>query len=317
MQWRASNANLVGVTRPVVCTCMHLAHTHHTFVCIPHTCHTVLSQQEALKGLHWLPTLDCLALSPDPAIKARAAAALAALVTAGQLDSQDAQLRWRDMLLGWLGTSAGNLLLHTSSSGSGSGGGGESQQQQESSLWLWQWFGSDSGSGGSSSESSSSKRAQASAADEALARSCVAGLKGGWFVWLSSSGASEMLVVALECCGSRLSESLPQHLSTSSSVLHLHLSTMHPCRLHPFLLCQCFHVSSASASLLLVENTNSLGAAGWSPGSLCGPAVAVTAAAAAVKPDRSLHQHHTACTDASTGSSSSCSSGPAAAASQG
>eukprot|EP00775_Hariotina_reticulata_P003427 gene3427-3699_t len=55
--------------------------------------------QESLKGLHLLPTVDCLALSPDPAIKARAAATMAALLKAGQIESQEAQARWRDMLI--------------------------------------------------------------------------------------------------------------------------------------------------------------------------------------------------------------------------
>lgn len=131
--------------------------------------------QEALKGLHWLPTLDCLALSPDPAIKARAAAALAALVTAGQLDSQEAQIRWRDMLLGWLGTSTARLLT-ANSSGSTDGGNDSSSAGGTSSAWLWRWFseGSSEGTAGGGGAG----YCQATAADEALARSCVAALKG-------------------------------------------------------------------------------------------------------------------------------------------
>lgn len=120
-----------------------------------------------MQGLHWLPTLDCLALSPDPAIKARAAAALAALVTAGQLDSQEAQIRWRDMLLGWLGNSTAGQLLATSSSGGGGGG----------ATWLWGWL-TDSGAGGAAGTSSRRPGARGSEAEEALARSCVAALKG-------------------------------------------------------------------------------------------------------------------------------------------
>lgn len=134
--------------------------------------------QEALKGLHWLPTLDCLALSPDPAIKARAAAALAALATAGQLDSQEAQIRWRDMLLGWLGTSTAKLLLAsgttTASSSSGSGGSDGSSDGSSVTAWLWKWFKEEEGA----ADGNKMGQCPVSAADEALARSCVAALRG-------------------------------------------------------------------------------------------------------------------------------------------
>lgn len=131
------------------------------------------SVQDALKGLHWLPTLDCLALSPDPAIKARAAAALAALATAGQLDSLEAQIRWRDMLLGWLGSSTANLLLANSSST-----GSSSSEGSSATAWLWSWFSEDAEAGGAAGAMGG--RCQATLADEALARSCVAALRGEW-----------------------------------------------------------------------------------------------------------------------------------------
>jgi hypothetical protein len=126
--------------------------------------------QEALKGLPWLPTLDCLALSPDPAIRARAAAALAALATAGQLESQDAQIRWRDMLLGWLATSTAHLLAAPSSSS------GSSSDDSSRAAWLWSWFKEEGGA----ADGAGVKGAvcQATAANEALARSCVVALRG-------------------------------------------------------------------------------------------------------------------------------------------
>jgi hypothetical protein len=148
---------------------MHNTYTHNSVIC--------LHLQEALKGLHWLPTLDCLALSPDPAIKARAAAALAALATAGQLQSQEAQIRWRDMLLGWLSTSTANLLLPSGSSsdGGGGGGGGGSSDGSSATAWLWKWFVEEDGVDGSKRVAG-----KVSAADEALARACVAALRGEW-----------------------------------------------------------------------------------------------------------------------------------------
>lgn len=132
--------------------------------------------QEALKGLHWLPTLDCLALSPDPAIKARAAAALAALATAGQLDSQEAQIRWRDMLLGWLGSSTAKLLLASGTTASSSGSGDSDGSSDSSSVtaWLWKWFKDEE----DAADGTKAGLCPVSAADEALARSCVAALRG-------------------------------------------------------------------------------------------------------------------------------------------
>lgn len=157
-----------------------------------------VSLQDALKGLHWLPTLDCLALSPDPAIKARAAAALAALATAGQLDSQEAQIRWRDMLLGWLGSSTANLLLANSSSGSGSSAEGSSGEGGRTAAWLWRWFSEDAEAGGAAAGKGG--RCQATAADEALARSCVAALRGRRGHWGLLDAAGWCVCWAVQCC---------------------------------------------------------------------------------------------------------------------
>ena len=117
------------------------------------------SRQAALQGLHWLPTLDCLALSPDPAIKARAAAALAVLVNAGQLESQEAQIRWRDMLLHWLSSSTARQLKASSSRDAAS-----SSSNQQGWFPGWLWGGSDEAGGDAST-------CPAAAADEALAKS--------------------------------------------------------------------------------------------------------------------------------------------------
>jgi hypothetical protein len=126
-----------------------------------------------LKGLPWLPTLDCLALSPDPAIRARAAAALAALATAGQLESQEAQIRWRDMLLGWLSTSTAHLLAAPSRSSSSSS---SSSDDVSRAAWLWSWFKEEGGA----EDGAGSRGAvcETTAANEALARSCVVALRG-------------------------------------------------------------------------------------------------------------------------------------------
>lgn len=136
----------------------------------PANLETASALQEALKGLPWLPTLDCLALSPDPAIRARAAAALAALATAGQLESQDAQIRWRDMLLGWLAASTAHLLAAPSSSS------GSSSDDSSRAAWLWSWFKDEGGA----EDGTRAKGAvcETNAANEALARSCVVALRG-------------------------------------------------------------------------------------------------------------------------------------------
>jgi hypothetical protein len=130
-----------------------------------------LSLQAASRGLHLLPTLDCLALSPDPAMKSRAAAALAALVTAGLVESEEARVRWRDMLLGWLISSTASTLKKPPSPSSSSS---SSKEEEEGSWFLSSWF-----KGSSSSSSSEREGAEGGdGADAALARSCVAALKG-------------------------------------------------------------------------------------------------------------------------------------------
>lgn len=178
------NQQFSGLVLPCCCDCCwcfscytaaSIAVVGQLLIALPCTsCVACSCLQEALKGLHWLPTLDCLALSPDPAIKARAAAALAALATAGQLESQEAQIRWRDMLLAWLGSSTASLLLATSSNSSSSNGSDDSRSS--ATVWLWSWFGEESGADGTAGGKKG--LTQVSAADEALARSCVAALRG-------------------------------------------------------------------------------------------------------------------------------------------
>ncbi len=72
------------------------------------------------------------------------------------------------MLLGWLGTSTANLLLAKSGSNNGSSEGDSTVG------WLWSWFSSDE----QGQAAAGGKKCQATAADEVLARSCVAALKG-------------------------------------------------------------------------------------------------------------------------------------------
>eukprot|EP00879_Flechtneria_rotunda_P004470 GHRR01004723.1.p1 GENE.GHRR01004723.1~~GHRR01004723.1.p1 ORF type:complete len:2002 (+),score=973.92 GHRR01004723.1:289-6294(+) len=134
----------------------------------------------ALQGLHLMPTLDCLALSPDPAIKARTAAALAALVSAGQLHSEKEQQRWRDTLLSWLMASTSGVLQNGSMN---MGVAVDSTQQSGSSsnagtTWVLRgWYNGDSTNNSSSNTSSSYNGDASVPADAALARSCVAALK--------------------------------------------------------------------------------------------------------------------------------------------
>ncbi|WIA08091.1 hypothetical protein OEZ85_007554 [Tetradesmus obliquus] len=126
----------------------------------------------ASRGLHLLPTLDCLALSPDPAMKSRAAAALAALVTAGLVESEEARTRWRDMLLGWLISSTASTLKKPPSASSSSSSSAEEEEEEEDGSWfLSSWF------KGSSSSSEKEGGDGADAANAALARSCVAALR--------------------------------------------------------------------------------------------------------------------------------------------
>lgn len=153
--------------------------------------------QESLRGLHLLPTVDCLALSPDPAIKARAAATMAALLKAGQIESQEAQARWRDLLITWLVASTASMLDSTagastrsssaaaaadhskSSSDSSTVGSNHAAGSSDSSSSSWSvfsWFSSGKDSHGSSG--SSREGCGLDPADAALARSCVAALAG-------------------------------------------------------------------------------------------------------------------------------------------
>lgn len=162
--------------------------------------------QAASRGLHLLPTLDCLALSPDPAMKSRAAAALAALVTAGLVESEEARTRWRDMLLGWLISSTASTLKKPPSASSSSSSSAE-EEEEDGSWFLSSWF------KGSSSSSEKEGGDGADAANAALARSCVAALRGGSAVhskrhmlsWCSYlCGAYRVRLSGVECSAADL-----------------------------------------------------------------------------------------------------------------
>jgi hypothetical protein len=137
------------------------------------TCFVVATypMQAASRGLHLLPTLDCLALSPDPAMKSRAAAALAALVTAGLVESEEARSRWRDMLLNWLIGSIASTLKKQPAASSSSSSRGENAEE-EGSWFLSSWF------RGSSSSGDKEGAEGGDGVNAALARSCVAALRG-------------------------------------------------------------------------------------------------------------------------------------------
>jgi hypothetical protein len=101
-------------------------------------------------------------------MKSRAAAALAALVTAGLVESKEARNRWRDMLLGWLISSTASTLKKPQVSSSSS-----SEEAEEGSWFLSSWF-----KGSSSSSDKEGDDDGADGVDAALARSCVAALRG-------------------------------------------------------------------------------------------------------------------------------------------
>jgi hypothetical protein len=103
-------------------------------------------------------------------MKSRAAAALAALVTAGLVESEEARSRWRDMLLNWLISSTAKSLKKQPIASSSSSG---DKAEEEGSWFLSSWFKGSSSSGDAVDGSDS-----ADAADAALARSCVAALRG-------------------------------------------------------------------------------------------------------------------------------------------
>jgi hypothetical protein len=104
-------------------------------------------------------------------MKSRAAAALAALVTAGLVESEEARSRWRDMLLNWLSSSTARSLKKQPNASSSSNG--DAKAEEEGSWFLSSWF-----KGSSSSSEAADGSSGADAADAALARSCVAALRG-------------------------------------------------------------------------------------------------------------------------------------------
>jgi hypothetical protein len=61
----------------------------------------------ALRDLHVLPTLECLARSSDLSLRARAMAAVGPLVKVGLLESERDKATWRDRALGWLVATGG------------------------------------------------------------------------------------------------------------------------------------------------------------------------------------------------------------------
>lgn len=76
------------------------------------------------------------------------------------------------MLLRWLGNSTANLLLANSSVSNGS------SDDSSTVSWLWSWFSDEGSAGGPAAGGAKGGRCQATAADEVLARSCVAALRG-------------------------------------------------------------------------------------------------------------------------------------------
>lgn len=169
--------------------------TQTNFMLVPWYCAVICDAdccvvQAALADLHVMPTLDCLALSQDPAIRARAAAALAALVTAGNLEVEEASGRWTDMLLSWLISSTVTVLQKRESS---SGGG------SSSSGWLLGGlFSSSSSSDGGDVTGSAASGGRGDVGDEALARSCVAALRG------KINSAADNMIIMHKVTGLRL-----------------------------------------------------------------------------------------------------------------